>query len=119
MALLLVTYIGSAIAESETHCDDYDTIKGYAKCEVTQRFGSSEWESFEWIVEKESRWIDTAQNPYSSAFGLCQFLTMTWDRYGEKTTDPKLQIQYCFDYLEDRYDTPTKAKNFHIKKGYY
>ena len=95
------------------------TIQEYAKEKVTEKWSEHEWEAFNSIVHKESRWNNTAQNPNSTAHGLCQFLKSTYAIYGEKTDNPERQIDMCLKYVFDRYKTPSKALEFHIYNGYY
>jgi len=94
-------------------------IQEYAKEKVTEKWSEHEWESFNSIVYKESRWNDTAQNPNSTAHGLCQFLKSTYAIYGGKTDNPERQIDMCLEYVFDRYNTPSKALAFHIRNGWY
>jgi hypothetical protein len=62
---------------------------------------------------KESRWIPTAKNPKSSAYGIAQLLKT-------KTKDPYIQIQQGLKYIEHRYQgSACKALAFHKKKGWY
>ena len=68
------------------------------------------------ICWRESRYNPNNQHPVSSAFGLYQFLDSTWQYYGiEKTTDPLLQTIAAVRYIEDRYETPEKALEFHLE----
>lgn len=95
-------------------------IKVYAKQKVVDRWGEAEWEAFNTIIMKESRWNSDAQNPYSSAYGLGQFLNSTWATVGcTKTNDKYTQIDCTIKYLSQRYKTPTRALNFHLKNNYY
>lgn len=92
----------------------------YAFNEVSRIWSSSEWDSFNTIVEKESGWDNTAQNPKSTAYGIGQFLDSTWDIVGcKKTSDPYEQIDCKIKYIEQRYGTPTKALEFHLVNNWY
>ena len=96
------------------------TIQEYAKEKVTEKWSEYEWESFNSIVHKESRWDNTAQNPNSTAFGIGQFLNSTWATVGcIKTDEVKMQIDCTIKYIEARYKTPTRALEFHIYNGWY
>lgn len=95
-------------------------IKVYAKQQVVDRWGEAEWEAFNTIIIKESRWNSNAQNPNSTAYGLGQFLNSTWASVGcVKTSDKYKQIDCTIKYISQRYNTPTRALNFHLKNNYY
>lgn len=95
-------------------------IKIYAKSLVISEWGISEWESFDTLIHKESSWNHKAQNPTSTAFGLGQFLNSTWSTVGcVKTEDAYIQIQCTIKYINQRYDTPTKALDFHKLNNWY
>jgi len=61
---------------------------------------------------KESRWIPTAKNPKSSAYGIAQLLKT-------KTKDPYTQIDLGLKYIKHRHHTACNALAFHNKKGWY
>ena len=61
---------------------------------------------------KESRWIPTAKNPKSSAYGIAQLLKT-------KTKDPYHQIDQGLKYIKHRHKTACNALAFHNKKGWY
>jgi hypothetical protein len=64
-----------------------------------------EWSAFDQLIDHESGWKATAQNPSSSAYGLGQFLNSTWASVGgSKTDDPMQQLPYIFAYLKSRPD---------------
>lgn len=93
------------------------TIQVIAKQKVSERFGSENWESFDKLVQKESGWNPQAQNPHSTAYGLCQFLNSTWKN--GKTSDPIRQLDECVEYIASRYQTPNEAWKFHQKMNWY
>ena len=87
-------------------------IREYAEQMVNETFGGG-WAEFDAIVKKESGWKSTAQNPHSSAHGLCQLLKGTYKWLGsEKTLDPYKQVDLCIKYIKIRYKTPEKALIF-------
>jgi hypothetical protein len=61
---------------------------------------------------KESRWIPTAKNPKSSAYGIAQLLKT-------KSKDPYHQIDQGLKYIKHRHQTACNALAFHKKKGWY
>jgi hypothetical protein len=95
-------------------------LKGLAQSMAAARgWTGAQWNALDWIVNKESSWNPTAQNPSSTAFGLFQFLNGTWKGYGPKTSDPQLQLQYGMQYIADRYGTPARAMAFHKGHNWY
>lgn len=72
------------------------------------------------LVNRESGWNPTAQNPTSTAFGLFQFLDSTWAGTGiRKTTDPVRQIIAGLRYIRKRYGSPLAALSFHNRNNWY
>ena len=59
------------------------------------------------IIRTESGGDPTAQNPYSTAYGLCQFIDGTWQYVQDKWNvaldryDPKDQLYACERLLEE------------------
>jgi hypothetical protein len=79
-----------------------------------------EWDALSWIIDHESSWSNTAQNPHSSAYGLFQFLDGTWASVGgKKTSDPTTQAQLGMKYIKSRYGDPIKAKAFWQSHNWY
>lgn len=74
----------------------------------TQYFPMSEWSAFDQLEMKEAGYSATAENA-SGAYGMGQFMPYTWPKYGPKTADPTTQLQYMFQYIKDRYGTPSAA----------
>lgn len=64
-------------------------------------------------------WNPLADNPYSTAFGIAQFLNGTWGPYGPKTANPFKQMDYGVDYIIKRYGSPSKALAFHDRMNWY
>lgn len=83
-------------------------------------FGEAEISALLELVQRESSFNNTAQNPKSTAYGLFQFLDKTWGNYGfEKTSDPVIQTEAGIAYIQIRYGTPSKALRFHKRNGWY
>lgn len=57
-------------------------FKEYAREQVMAVWSIDEWESFDKIIQNESGWDNTAQNPTSTAYGYGQFLNSTWETVG-------------------------------------
>lgn len=70
----------------------------------------AEWTALEKLVQNESAWNPSAQNPTSTAFGLFQFLNSTWAGTGfSKSSDPQVQTEAGLKYIASRYGTPSAA----------
>jgi hypothetical protein len=122
---LLITNTNIAIAEDNVPLEVIeikyeDPVKDSAYWKIVRKWGEAEWEAFNLVILKESNWNPKAQNPKSSAYGLGQFLNSTWQGVGcEKTDDPYVQIDCTIKYIEQRYGTPRKALDFHLKNNWY
>lgn len=87
---------------------------------VSNKWSNDEWLEFHALVQKESGWKPNAQNPTSTAYGLLQFLDSTWAGVGcIKTSDPEQQLRCGLRYVEDRYETPSLAMDFHAIHNWY
>jgi TP901 family phage tail tape measure protein len=90
---------------------------------VAKRYGwggGSEWAALDRLIQKESGWNPTAQNPRSTAYGLFQFLNSTWGTVGAtKTSNPGLQAEAGLKYIQQRYRTPSGALAFHNRNNWY
>jgi len=86
-----------------------DHLKIYAHVKLVSY---KEFQCFNAIIHKESRWNYKARN--HSHYGLGQ---MRSKHYG--TLDPFAQIDRSIEYMKHRYKTPCKAWEFHKVKGYY
>lgn len=72
------------------------------------------------VVQRESGWNPTAQNPTSTAYGIGQFLDSTWQGAGsQKTSDPYQQINAMLAYIGQRYGTPEAAQQHEKNYGWY
>lgn len=79
-----------------------------------------QWDSLDWLIQHESSWNPTAQNPKSTAYGLFQFLDSTWAGVGAtKTSDPRLQAIAGAKYIKNRYGTPAGAQAFWQSHRWY
>lgn len=88
---------------------------------ATYGWGSgAEWDALVKLINSESGFSNTAQNPSSSAYGIFQFLDGTWSGYGvAKTSDPTKQTQAGLKYIKARYGDPVKAWSFKQSHNWY
>jgi hypothetical protein len=86
-----------------------DHLKVYAHSRI---INYKEFQCFNKIITKESRWSYSASN--GSHYGLGQ---MRSNHY--RDLDPFRQIDATLRYVTIRYQTPCKAWTFHMKHGYY
>lgn len=84
-------------------------------------WGESEFQCYNNIIMRESRWDHTATNPSSGAYGIPQSLP------GDKMasagadwrTNPATQIEWGLGYIEERYGTPCQAWSFWQANNWY
>ena len=84
-------------------------------------WGPDEFSCYDNIIMRESRWIVSADNPTSSAFGIPQALpSKRMAAFGaDWRTNPVTQIRWGLDYVDDRYGTPCRAWSFKRGHGWY
>jgi hypothetical protein len=105
--LAALCVVGTTPAYSATYSIDH--LKLYAHSRIIN------WEQFQCfnkIITKESRWSYTARN--GSHWGLGQ-MRSEWYR----DLDPYRQIDATLKYITKRYQTPCKAWAFHIERNHY
>ena len=109
--LLLITGFSAPLGASPAVSADYsiDHLKLYAHSRILDY---KEFQCFNRIITKESRWSYVARN--GSHWGLGQ---MRSKHYG--TLDPFRQIDASLRYITNRYQTPCKAWTFHQDRGWY
>lgn len=111
-----------AVAPAEFHGDAPAAANRALGKRMAARRGwtGSQWNALDRLVQSESGWRNTAQNPTSSAYGIGQFLDKTWPAYGyRKTSNPRVQIAAMLKYIGLRYGTPEKAWTFKQRRNYY
>jgi hypothetical protein len=86
-----------------------DHLKLYAHSRILDY---KEFQCFNKIITKESRWSYTARN--GSHYGLGQMRSKHY-----RDLDPFRQIDATIKYITVRYETPCKAWTFHIKRNWY
>jgi hypothetical protein len=108
IAILAVT-LTTGIHNANSADYSKDQLKLYAHSRILDY---KEFQCFNRIITKESRWSFTARN--NSHYGLGQ-MRSTWYR----DLDPYRQIDATLRYITKRYQTPCKAWAFHIERNYY
>ena len=104
-ASLLIT----SITESTAASYSIDHLKLYAHSRILDY---KEFQCFNKIITKESRWDYKAKN--GSHYGLGQMRSKHY-----RDLDPYRQIDATLKYITNRYGKSCKAWAFHEKKGYY
>jgi hypothetical protein len=109
--LLLITSLVAPIGAVNASAANYsvDHLKLYAHSRLLDY---KEFQCFNKIITKESRWSYTARN--GSHWGLGQMRSQHY-----RDLDPFRQIDASIAYITKRYQTPCKTWTFHMKHGYY
>ena len=104
-ALLSITSIHNASAENYS----IDQLKLYAHSRIVNY---KQFQCFNTIITKESRWDYLAQN--GSHWGLGQMKSKHY-----RNLDPYRQIDASIKYVAARYGSPCKALEHHKKNNWY
>ncbi len=109
--LLLITSLIAMQGASPAIAANYsiDHLKLYAHSRILDY---KEFQCFNKIITKESRWSYTAKN--GSHFGLGQMKSKHY-----RDLDPFRQIDATLKYITIRYQTPCKAWAFHQQRNYF
>ena len=109
--LLLISGVFATIGASPANSAAYsvDHLKLYAHSRLLDY---KEFQCFNKIITKESRWSYSARN--GSHYGLGQMRSKHY-----RDLDPFRQIDATIKYITVRYETPCKAWAFHIKRNWY
>ena len=111
----LLVLIGSAIVAvqgantAQAAAYSVDHLRLYAHSRLLDY---KEFQCFNKIITKESRWSYTARN--GSHYGLGQMRSKHY-----RDLDPFRQIDASIRYITNRYQTPCKAWAFHQERNYY
>jgi hypothetical protein len=108
IAILAVTST-TGIQTANSTAYSVDHLKLYAHSRLIDY---KEFQCFNRIITKESRWSYTARN--GSHYGLGQMKSKHY-----RDLDPFRQIDASIAYITKRYGTTCKALTFHGKHGYY
>ena len=105
---LLVGLQSTQYANANTNkASDYYKLYAHSKL-----INSKQYECFQKIIFKESRWNPKAHN--GSHYGLGQMKSQHY-----RNLDPYRQIDETIRYITIRYQSMCNAWAFHVKKGYY
>ena len=109
--LLLISSLVAPIGASPAHSAAYsiDHLKLYAHSRL---LNYKEFQCFNKIITKESRWSYSARN--GSHYGLGQMRSTHY-----RDLDPFRQIDATIRYVTKRYKTSCIAWTFHMEHGYY
>ena len=108
IAILAVTLTG-LIQQANATNYSIDHLKLYAHSRLLDY---KEFQCFNKIITKESRWSYTARN--GSHYGLGQMRSKHY-----RDLDPFRQIDATIKYITNRYQTPCKAWAFHQRENHY
>jgi hypothetical protein len=108
IAILAVTSTG-LIHNASAANYSIDHLKLYAHSRILDY---KEFQCFNKIITKESRWSHSARN--GSHYGLGQMKSKHY-----RDLDPFRQIDASLRYITNRYQTPCKAWAFHQERNYY
>jgi hypothetical protein len=103
----MLSTISIPAAESANYSIDH--LKLYAHSRILDY---KEFQCFNRIITKESRWSYTAKN--GSHFGLGQMRSKHY-----RDLDPFRQLDATIRYITVRYQTPCKAWAFHQERNWY
>jgi hypothetical protein len=109
------------LPHTKTREQDLSGLQRLAARMASKRgWGGDQLDALIELVQRESSWDPSADNPTSTAYGLFQFLDSTRDNYGiGLNASPKKQIRAGLDYVADRYGDPLSALQFHSREGWY
>lgn len=81
----------------------------------------SEFPCLDALWTRESNWNPFAQNTYSGAYGIPQALpgSKMASVGSDWATNPATQIEWGFEYIQDRYGSPCSADSFQASNGWY
>ena len=84
-------------------------------------YGSSQFDCFNNIIMRESKWDINATNPSSGAYGIPQALpgSKMASEGSDWRTNPATQIIWGIKYMKDRYGSPCGAWSFKSSHGWY
>jgi hypothetical protein len=84
-------------------------------------YSSGQFDCFNNIIMRESKWDVNATNPSSGAYGIPQALpgSKMATIASDWRTNPATQIIWGIEYMKDRYGSPCSAWGFKSSHGWY
>lgn len=79
----------------------------------------SDAEKWSFIIEKESSFNAQAKNPSSGAYGLAQSLPASKMSTHGDIHDPRVQLNWMYDYMVNRYGSISGAYDFWLTNSWY
>lgn len=85
------------------------------------QWGDDQFQCYNNIIMRESKWDTFADNPHSSAYGIPQALPGSkMAAFGSDwRTNPATQIAWGLSYVGERYGSPCQAWSFKRSHGWY
>lgn len=79
----------------------------------------SDADKWEYIIQKESGFDSSATNPSSGAYGLAQSLPASKMASHGDIHSPRVQLEWMYDYMVDRYQSISGAYQHSVNTGWY
>lgn len=80
-------------------------------------YSPADFNALDSIIERESGWNPNAVNESSGAAGIAQRISGYDQSYSQN--QPREQIRWLLNYINDRYGTPQAALDFKNRTGWY
>ncbi|KRV49322.1 hypothetical protein AQ490_03790 [Wenjunlia vitaminophila] len=122
-AAVLVASGGAVAMASPANAAPTDSAPASSSRQIARQMipNDTQYSCFSNIVQHESSWDHTAVNPTSGSYGLVQALPATKmaSAGSDWKTNPKTQIKWGLDYMNDRYGSPCDAWAFWQNHHWY
>lgn len=88
---------------------------------ATYGWSADQMQCLQTLWTKESEWTTTATNASSGAYGIVQSLPAEKmaSAGGDYLTNYRTQINWGLNYIQERYQSPCGALNFHLSHNWY
>ncbi len=88
---------------------------------ATYGWSADQMQCLQTLWTKESDWTTTATNASSGAYGIVQSLPAEKmaSAGGDYLTNYRTQINWGLNYIQERYQSPCGALNFHLSHNWY
>jgi hypothetical protein len=95
--------------------------QAYAKRLAAAYGWSGQWSAINAVAMRESGWSMTARNPSSGAYGIAQFINgpSEYYQYGGNPNTLAGQVTAFYNYMRDRYGSPSGAWAHELQYGWY